>query len=236
MIRKTATTLGGVTLAVLGMTAMAQAEDFHSISSIKSSTAGSDLWPASNLIQGPGVGFDAGGTNDKLLGGPEGNWVTDAPAGFPSDYIDKVGKPVLTLDLGANRSLGEISVWGYTASNANGVSAFSLKFATEAEGEAGFGTSISYAPMFSGLVNSDNARQSFLFAQSVTARYVQFTAEDNFFAGDGTGAGGLTAGGDRVGLGEIAFSTIPEASPMALASLGGLMLLGLRRFGAVRKS
>ena len=226
--------IGCLSLAVIGLAASVQAEEFHTIVGAKSSTASTDLWPVSNLIQGPGVGFDANGTNDKLVGGPEGNWVTDAPGGFPSDYIEKAGKPVITLDLGADTSLSEISIWGYTASNANGVSVFSLKFATAAEGEAGFGSSITYAPVFSGLLNLDNARQSFLFGETVKARYVQFTAEDNFFSGDGTGVGGTAPGGDRVGLGEIAFSTVPEPSVVGFSCLGGLMLLALRRSRAGR--
>lgn len=226
--------LGSLALAVVSIAASASAEDFYPISSIQSSTKASDLWPASNLIQGPGVGFDAASPNTKLLGGPDGNWVTDAPAGFPADYIEKVGKPVLTIDLGADRSLSEISVWGYTASNANGVSAFSLKFATAAEGVSGFGNSISFAPQFTGLLNRDNDRQSFLFGQNVLARYVQFTADDNFFVAPGDGSTGGAAGGDRVGLGEIAFSTIPEASPMAIAALGGCLLWCFQRKKAAR--
>jgi len=234
MINRKSGAIGCLTLAVLGFASVAQAETFYSISSAKSSTGASDLWPASNLIQGPGVGFDAAGTNDKLLGGPEGNWVTDAPGGFPSDYVEQIGKPVITLDLGSDVSLSEISVWGYTASNANGVSAFSLKFATSAEGEAGFGSSITYSPAFSGLINSDNARQSFLFGQTVSARYVQFTAEDNFFLAPGDGSTGGVAGGDRVGLGEIAFSTVPEPSIVGFSALGGLMLLAIRSSRAGR--
>lgn len=33
---------------------------------VTASTSGSDLWPASNLIQGPGVGFDAAEPMSKL--------------------------------------------------------------------------------------------------------------------------------------------------------------------------
>ena len=103
------------------------AADFHPISSISTST-GSDLWPVSNLIQGPGSGFTAGEPHSQLGSGSGSRWVTDAPGGFPSDFIEQSGKPVLVLDLGSARALNEISVWGYATTNANGVSRFSLRF------------------------------------------------------------------------------------------------------------
>ena len=180
---------------------------FYPIASITSSTSGEDLWPVSNLIQGPDVGFASDGDNAKLLGADAGNWVTADPGGFPSDYIEVAGAPVLTLDLGKDVSLSEISVWGYANTNANGVSAFSLRFATEAEGTAGFGQSIAYNPTFTATNEDENARQSNTFSETVTARYVEFTATDNFFVAPGDGSGGELAGGDRVGLGEIAFAT-----------------------------
>ena len=61
-----------------------QAVTFHSISSISSSTDADDFWKADNLIEGPGVGFDANEPHDKL----GTSWVTAAPGGFPSDYIE----------------------------------------------------------------------------------------------------------------------------------------------------
>ena len=45
-------------------------------------------------------------------------------------------------------------------------------------------------------------RQPFVFDEIVAARFVEFTARDNFFVAPGDGE---TPGGDRVGLGEIAF-------------------------------
>jgi hypothetical protein len=85
--------------ALILFTNSSQAVVFHAISSIDSSTAADDLFPASNLIQGSGVGFDASEPHDKILGGADGNWVTASPAGFPADYIEMVGMPVFTIDL-----------------------------------------------------------------------------------------------------------------------------------------
>ncbi len=182
-----------------------QAETFEPISTISASTEGSDLDPAVNLIQGAGIGFDATPPHNQIGGG---QWVTSAPAGYPSDYIEEIGTPVLILDLGADTNLSEISVWGYSNTNANGVSEFSLLFATAADGPGGFGTSIPFNPTYSP-INDDLVRQSFPFGQVVQARYVEFTATDNFFVPPGDGSGGGLPGGDRVGLGEIAFAVVP---------------------------
>lgn len=194
------------------------AEDsFYSIQGVSASTEDSDLWTDSNLIQGPAVGFNAVEPHEKLIGGESGNWVTDAPCGFPSDYIDCAGKPVIRLDMGTDVALAEISVWGYDSGNANGVSEIALRFATEAEGETGFEQSITYNPTFN-LSNDDtNLRQSHLFGREVTARFVELEILDNFFLDPGDGSTGGKAGGDRVGLGEIAFqSNLTFVTPAVL--------------------
>jgi hypothetical protein len=189
--------------------------------------AATELWPVSNLIQGPGVGYDAAEPHNQLGAGETSRWVTDAPGGFPADYIAVAGAPIITLDLGADRSLTKISIWGYSATNANGVSAFNLSFASAADGPGAFGTSITYNPTFGGFPNNDIPRMSFSFAQGVNARYVRFAATDNWFMAPGDGSGGETPGGDRVGLGEIAFA-VPEPSA-ALLGVAGLGFCLLRR-------
>ena len=213
-----------ICLAVFGLSAPTMAADFYPISSATTSTSATDLWPASNLIQGPGVGIDAAEPHVKILGGDAGNWVTDA-CGFPCDYVAQPGPPVLTFDLGKDVTLTEISTWGYTTTNANGAKEFSLKFATSSEGAAGVGTSITYNPSFSMLID-DIARQSNAFPSKINARYVQMTITDNYFVAPGDGSTGGLAGGDRVGLGEVAFAMVPEPSSLSLMLLG---LLGLRR-------
>ncbi len=215
----------GQILAMLVLScSVAQAADFYPISSI--SYGGSSLWGPNNLIQGPGVGFDASEPHGKTLGAAAGNWVTDAPGGFPSDYIAVAGMPVLTLDLGEDRLLSEISTWGYDVTNTNGVSEFGLRFATEAEGSGNWSSSQGSFLM----TIDDTIRQSNALTP-VTARYVEFTAIDNFFFPPGDGSTGGGRGGDRVGLGEIAFEVtanpvIPEpASVLGLLVGGGLMLM-----------
>jgi len=190
---------------VLGVIAAspAGAANFHRIDSVTTSSTG-DLWPVSNLIQGPGSGFANAEPHDQTGSGSGALWVTGAPGGFPSDYLAVAGAPVLVLDLGDDLPLTEVSVWGYSATNANGLSEFSLQFATDAEGTGSFGSSITYNPIFNPVID-DVARQSFAFDQSVTARYVEFTCADNFYSNGGNGP---PPGGDRVGLGEIAFEIV----------------------------
>ena len=140
-----------------GFASAAWAAEFYTPVSVTSANSNA-FFPIERLHQGPGLGFDEAAPHDALAG--ETTWVTDAPGGYPSDYVAVAGPPVLVVDLGANTPLAEISVWGYAATNDNGVKEFQLRFATEAEGEAGFGTSIPYAPTFTAIQNNV-PRQSF---------------------------------------------------------------------------
>lgn len=194
---------------------------------ITSSTAATDFWSANNLIQGPGVGFDAQAPYsrpDPLADGQQ-EWATDrfGRTSYPDDDYFKYGPtPVLTLDLGEDRLLTEISIWGYLYWTANGASAFTLRFASDSDGANGFGTSIDYNPVIAGLLNESYSRQSFALAP-VTARFVQMTITDNFF--DPAFPDG---GGDRVGLGEIAFQAVPVPGTLALLGLGLAFLAAVR--------
>ena len=171
-------------------------DSFHPISAVSSDRAGSDLWPASNLIQGPGTGFSASPPYNRL--GPTNNttaWVSNAPNGGLGDFFDPASAPParLVFDLGAPVPLNEISLWGYNSTNANGASDVSLRFSdtTTFAGPACEISNIDVDPL---------NRQSFHFPQ-VTARYVEFVPTDNFFAKNPPGL----PGGDRVGLSEVAF-------------------------------
>jgi|TARA_B100000959_G_scaffold112292_3_gene118420 hypothetical protein len=186
------------------------------------STTTGDLWPVSNLVQGPGVGFDAADPHNQIGSGGGSRWVTAAPGGFPSDFIVAAGEPVLTFDLGSDTPINAIHTWGYSVSNANGVQDFSLRFATDADGTGGFGTSIPSNPMLSMLID-DASMQTNGFG-AVTARYVEMTVHSTYYSNGGQGP---PAGGDRVGLGEVAFS-VPEPSSVLLGFLG-LAGLAFRR-------
>ena len=204
-------------LSVLILLALALplgAASFHSPVSITTpnSTA---FYPVQRLYQGPGTGYEATPPHDAIAGSNQ-TWVTDQPNGGSSDYYAN-GKPapVLVIDLGADRYLTEISTWGYASTNTNGVRTFNLRFATAAEGSGGFGSSIPAQTGFTANLSA-TARHSHPLAP-VIARYVEFTATDNW-RGQAP-----YSGGDRVGLGEIAFEItggLPDARMEAPVALG----------------
>ncbi|MDA7881326.1 lamin tail domain-containing protein [Akkermansiaceae bacterium] len=186
---------------------LALAVNFHPISSITSSTSGTDLYPVGNLIQGPGSGYSASEPHDGIGSGSSHTWVTNAPGA--DYYTTGLPDPVLLLDLGADRSLSEISTWGYAGTNTNGGRDFTLRFATSADGPGGLATSIAYSPSFIAAF-SPTTRDSHSFSQTVTARYVEVVFTDNW-----KNLQGGTPGGDRVGLGEIAFEdSVPPIDPL----------------------
>lgn len=124
---------------------------------------------AENLIQGPGLGFNDLTPHQKLLGGEAGDWVTE-PCDFGCDFVSRVGRPVIYLDLGKERSLSEISLWSYGVPNGDSVKDFSLRFASSADGPRGFGSSIRYTPTFQSLSIEPSKRQSLPLARTVQAR------------------------------------------------------------------
>ena len=118
--------------------------------------------------------------------------------------------PLLTLDLGADVPLSEISIWGYSVTNSNGMRDFTLSFATSDEGPAGAGNRITYQPTFTAQFG-ETVRDSFPFTETVTARYVLLRPLNNW------GTEGVAPGGDRVGIGEVAFEMPAQVVPPAPA-------------------
>ena len=178
------------------------------------------------IIEGAGIGFEAAEPHARI----GTTFYTNAPGGFPSDYIaSHDGPEFIWFDMGSDVALSEISYWGYSDTNANGLRQFRLSFATGAEagtatlGDELYSSSISLTPEFSA-VQSMIPRQSFTFDE-VTARFVRLEAISTFFEQPGAGAGG-----DRLGIGEIAFAQpIPEASTGLLALISVGFLLRRRR-------
>ncbi len=192
------------------LTCYLSATSFHQIDSITSNTSATDLFPVSGLINGAGVDFDVNPPHDSISFSASSLWVTVDCAPLPCDYYaEALPIPVLTIDLGTDRPLNEISIWGYSSTNSNGAKRASLRFATNAEGTGNFANSINFNPSFPILVGGTE-RQSFAFGRTLTARYVEVTLTDNHFIAPGNGSNGELPGGDRVGLGEIAFA-VPES-------------------------
>lgn len=178
---------------------------FYPIVGVTSDTAGTDLFPAIRLIEGSGVGFDSAEPHNRTS---TLTWVTNAPNGGFGDYFAPTPQvaPRLVFDLGSSVALNEISIWGYANDNANGLISANLRFSDT--------TAFSGAPVsISGITQPVTPRQSFSFPD-VNARYVELVPTDNLF-------GIAPPGGDRVGMGEVAFAQpIPEPSSALLALLG----------------
>ncbi|BDS08776.1 hypothetical protein NT6N_38160 [Oceaniferula spumae] len=212
-----------VSSMLAGAALCVNAATFYTISSVGSSNSVA-FYQLSELIEGPGVGYDASAPHDQAAVGANGRaWVTNNPNGN-GDYYAVAPAPVIVFDLGSDVLLTEISTWGYDTGNTNGAKDFSLRFATAAEGTGAFGTSITFNPTFEADF-ATTPRDSNVFGQSVTAQYVEMTITDNW-----RGFQGGTPGGDRVGLGEVAFAQVPEPSSALLAfSAASLMLLRRKR-------
>lgn len=184
---------------------------FYPIIGVTSDTSATDFFPADWLIEGPGVGFDAAEPHDRT-----GNrtWVTNAPNGGVGDYFGPTPTPSprLVFDLGSSVTLNEISIWGYADTNGNGLISADLRFS---DTPTFSGTPFS----ISGITQPATPRQSFSFPE-VNARYVELIPTDNLF-------GIAPPGGDRVGMGEVAFAQpVPEPSSALLALVG---IVGLAR-------
>ena len=198
------------TLFILGLSSgFSLGAVFYTISGVTSDTSGTDLLPASRLIEGAGVGFDAAEPHNRAS---TLTWVTNAPNGGTGDYFNPLpaAAPRFIFDLGSAVPLNEISLWGYADTNANGMISADLRFSNS--------TTFSGAPVsISGITQPSTPRQSFSFAD-VTAQYVELVPTDNLF-------GIAPPGGDRVGMGEVAFAVpVPEpsSSMLAFVALAGL--------------
>ncbi|MBN1124285.1 MAG: hypothetical protein JXA82_04700 [Sedimentisphaerales bacterium] len=136
-------------------------------------------------------------------GNPAATWVTDAPCGGSADYFNCASAPIpiLLIDLGSDVVMDAIAFWNYASTNANNVTEFSLRFATDADGPDNIGTSIGYNPVFTTDVPGNETQQDFALETIIVARYVEFTATDNMY-------GGALPGGDRAGFGDIQFNVV----------------------------
>lgn len=198
-----------VPVLLSGTTLIASALNFHEVTAVAVPNmidGNAEGNPLLNIIEGVGVGFETDFPHARL----GGTWYTTDPGGFPSNYIvANPGDEIVILDLGADTTLYELSYWGYSDDNGNGIREFEVRFATDAEGgervlgDEAFGTSLTLNPSFTALL-AQTPRQSFSFGGSVTARYVEMTITDNW-----KDLVDALPGGDRVGFGEVAFPFFP---------------------------
>lgn len=167
-----------------------------------------------------------------VLNGPgyQQSWVTQGAA---PDYFATKAPPTFVWDVGVGVVLANLVVWVYgndgggATSRGNQAKSLELRFNTEAQGSATFGGAalpLTIAPDTT--VIGTSLPQSFALG-GVSARYVQMIVTDNYAA-----TAPMTAGGDRVGIGEIRFNSTQVPEPSALGLLAAACLLPLRRFRA----
>jgi hypothetical protein len=180
-----------------------------------SSTAGTDLFSVSHLIDDSGL-VPTPGTETSVhsASNSSNSWVTQQVP-FPGDYFDAtygMPVPVLTFDLGGTFNLSSVLIWNYALGNTpqgyngNQASSINVSFST-----TGTGGAFSGAQTLSLLIDTTPFESQSFSIGNVAANAVRFEITDNhWFAG---------GGGDRVGLSEVKFA-VPEPASLVLLGLG----------------
>lgn len=181
---------------------------------VTSSTSADDLWSANNLINGSGLSGD-GLSATHAAAADTNSWVTNDPAGSNGAYFDQGPDPVLTFDLGGTYLMNNLHVWQYALDNDNQARTATLEFSSTGTGG-----------VFSGAIQvslnkstSPVPVQSFSFGP-VSANAARLTITGNYDGDSGDG-------GDRVGLSEIKFGSVPEPTSLVMFAL--VSLVGVRR-------
>jgi hypothetical protein len=193
---------------------------------------GSGLNDPNGIINGSGLSealTDANlATVTHAAVGFNGNaWTTTDPGGFPSDFFAATtGTVVFEFDLGSTTPVGTFASWGYHfgAFNGNSISDVTLDFSTDG------GTTIDSSQTITVPFGATFDASTIVPLTPTTANFITMTVNDNHYD-----PANEAAGGDRVGLAEIAFSTevIPEPATLSLMGvLGAVALLSRRKRAA----
>lgn len=170
--------------------------------------------------QGDGV-VSALGSTHIYHGGYAGSFATTAPGGGSSDLFASIGTDqavelVFDLTGGGDAPADSVLFWQYENSGGgpdkvgNHTRTVEIRFNTEAEGSvlfAGPPVYVTLLPVSDGDTDSGNDLGGINSAQvfplgNQSGRYVQISITDNYYQ-----VQGMVGGGDRVGLGEIRFTS-----------------------------
>ena len=173
------------------------------------------------------------------------SFVTTNP-GDTDDFYKHIGSDtdvdiVLDLTGGGDTDVRGLLLWQYqnngggTPRAGNALRYIEIRINTEAQGTnsfSGAAITLNTKPVIDGDTDDSNDLGGVNSAQAFnlgtqSGRYVLLSLTDNYF-----GLQGMTAGGDRVGFGEVRFSTeaIPEPAALTLVLCFGMGFIGLRRW------
>ena len=167
------------------------------------------------------------GATDSYWGPPSATGY----GGFGNAFADRWS---FDMDLGSDAAVTGVRFWNYQGSTQNGISQFTLEYATQAEGAGNYNQSLTAdtfgnqadtnaSPSPGGLTGDAPGHgdiDALLDMPDKTFRYTRFTWDSNL-------------GGNFVGMSEIQFegTIVPEPSTLLLSLLGltGLMAVWRRR-------
>jgi hypothetical protein len=190
------------------------------------------LITATSVTDNNGVGEAAASQASDGYTGDDHKWYTIAPNASGDFFAAATATPVLTFDLGANRSVNALALWNYNISG-NGAKNFSVAYSTDNVNFSNIGNFTTAVPSVARLGEDANTKyvavrspipeEDFSFGSAVSARYFQVTFTDNWCGGTCQDSSACI-GGDRVGIHEIQFNSVPEPSTVVLFVTG---LIGL---------
>lgn len=193
-------------------------------------TAGSNIggggafFPVSNLFIAGDITPAATGTHPMNLDASTQSWVTTDNG---SDYFAAGTAPILRFTLSSATALDAIYLWPYgggTGSSTfqgNSAKTFNLTYRDAGLSSLGTVTGLTINPPF--FPGSAAPRQTIAISAPALTAFVDMTITDNYFGEPGS------AGGDRVGLGQVAFNAVPEPTGLTLFILGTIGMLRMVR-------